>query len=49
MTEYEKDGMNELMIDYDVIKELRNRLMTAQKQLLPGRSYQAMILTMQSY
>jgi len=31
MKNYEKDGMNELMIDYDVIKELRNRLMTDQK------------------
>ncbi|WP_130537594.1 HDOD domain-containing protein [Thiomicrorhabdus indica] len=31
MKDYEKDGMNELMIDYDVIKELRNRLMTDQK------------------
>ncbi len=31
MKDYEKDGMNELMVDYDVIKELRNRLMTDQK------------------
>lgn len=31
MKEYEKDGMHELMLDYDVINELRNRLMTDQK------------------
>jgi len=31
MKDYEKDGMQELMIDSEVIKELRNRLMTDQK------------------
>ena len=31
MKDYEKDGMQELMIDFEVIKELRNRLMTDAK------------------
>lgn len=31
MKDYEKDGMHELMIDYDTVNELRNRLMTDQK------------------